>query len=345
MMAKAPPKLSGLIKTGAVVPATPAHELADIPGSVASASKEVGATAIPVAIEVPMQEVQTPVLDSGSGRNLRMIGVHLIDPNPLAPREVYTPEMILNRAEDLRAQGQHDPIHVIPNPNAPGRFVICDGWTRVQACLEHKVFESLLAEIHTELGMQESAWFGYEQNEGRSQHCDLDRAMFYEKLIAVGESAAEIARRAKLSKTMMSFYRAYRKLPEDVLEIVRMHPHKFGATEAYQLAKLFEKVGIRKAVVLAHKYASEDQTQRWLVNQVQALLNPTAHKARNSGKTIRYANGVYKQRGGVFELLITVSADQREAFAQGLEGLLEMAAIQTETEDEAGTAEDAQGSP
>ena len=193
--------------------------------------------------------------------------------------------------------------------------------------------------------MQESAWFGYEQNEGRSQHCDLDRAMFYEKLIAVGESAAEIARRAKLSKTMMSFYRAYRKLPEDVLEIVRMHPHKFGATEAYQLAKLFEKVGIRKAVVLAHKYASEDQTQRWLVNQVQALLNPTAHKARNSGKTIRYANGVYKQRGDVFELLITVSADQREAFAQGLEELLEMAAIQTETEDETGTAEDAQGSP
>jgi ParB family transcriptional regulator, chromosome partitioning protein len=333
-MAKAPPKLSGLIKTGAVVPATPAHELADIPGpgaSVAVASQP-GPVAAP-AVEPPTQTAQAATVDSDTGRNLAMIGVHLIDPNPLAPREVYTPEMILNRAEDLRAQGQHDPIHVIPNPNAAGRFIICDGWTRVQACREHKVFESLLAEIHTELGMQESAWFGYEQNEGRSQHCDLDRAMFYEKLIAAGESPAEVARRAKVSKTMMSFYRAYAKLPEDVLEIVRLHPHKFGATEAYQLAKLYDKAGIRKVVALANKYAAEDQTQRWLTNQVQALLNPVAHKAKTSGKTIRYANGVYKQRGDVFELVITVSAEQREAFAQGLEELLEMAAIQPEPDE------------
>lgn len=331
-MAKTPPKLSGLIKTGAVVPATPAHELADIPGPGASAPLEPYAP--PAADEAPTQEAQATAVDSHSGRNLTMLGVHLIDPNPLAPREVYTPEMILNRAEDLRAQGQHDPIHVIPNPNATGRFIICDGWTRVQACREHKVFESLLAEIHTELGMQESAWFGYEQNEGRSQHCDLDRAMFYEKLIAAGEAPAEVARRAKVSKTMMSFYRAYAKLPEDVLEIVRLHPHKFGATEVYQLAKLHDKAGIRKAVALANKYASEDQTQRWLTNQVQALLNPVAHKAKTSGKTIRYANGVYKQRGDVFELVITVSAEQREAFAQGLEELLELAAIQPEPADD-----------
>jgi ParB family chromosome partitioning protein len=339
MMAKAPPKLSGLIKTGAVVPATPTYELADIPGP---GAQEPNTTDTPAGVDAQRQEGLAPTLDPACGRTLIMIGVYLIDPNPLAPREVYTPEMILNRAEDLRAQGQHDPIHVIPNPSSPGRFIICDGWTRVQACREHKVFGSLLAEIHTELGMQESAWFGYEQNEGRSQHCALDRAMFYEKLINAGESVAEVARRAKLSKTMMSFYRAYSKLPQDVLEIIHIHPHKFGATEAYQLAKLHAKAGIRKTVALANKYASEDQTQRWLTNQVQALLHPSAHKAKTSGKTIRYANGVYKQRGDVFELVITVSADQREAFAQGLEELLETAAIQPEPAYDAEASEDSQ---
>lgn len=64
-------------------------------------------------------------------------------------------------------------------------------------------------------------------------------------------------------------------------------------------------------MALANKYAAEDQTQRWLSNQVQALLNPIAHKAKTSGKTIRYANGIYKQRGDVFELVITVSAERR----------------------------------
>ena len=327
-MAKAPPKLSGLIKTGAVVASTPPHDLADFPIQDEPASSDS-------RLNVDETTTEAPSLapDQTSGRTLVMVGVHLIDPNPLAPREIYTPDMILSRAEDLRAQGQHDPIHLIANPQAPGRFIICDGWTRVQACREHKVFDALLAEIHDELALQEAAWFGYEQNEGRSQHCDFDRAMFYEKLIGAGESPAAVARRAKVSKTMMSFYRAYSKLPEDVLEIIRLHPHKFGATEAYQLAKLYDKAGIRKAVSLANRYASEDQTQRWLTNQVQALINPGSHKLKTSGKTIRYANGVYKQRGDVFELVITVSADQREAFALGLEKLLETAAIQPEVDE------------
>lgn len=325
-MSKPLPKLSGLIRSGAVVPATPVYELPDIPSPVARDETT------PL---IETQDTVAPPETSNGGRKLTMVNVNLIDPNPLAPREVYTPEMIRDRAEDLRVQGQHDPIHLIPNPSALGRFIICDGWTRVQACREHKVFDTLLAEIHTDLSMQESAWFGYEQNEGRSQHCDLDRAMFYEKLITAGETAAEIARRAKLSKTMMSFYRAYGKLPEDVLEIIRLHPGKFGATEAYQLAKLYDKAGIRKTVSLANKYASEDQTQRWLTNRVQALLNPNAHKAKTAGKTIRYENGVYKQRGDSFELVITVSAEQREAFAQGLEELLEIAAIAPATAEDA----------
>jgi ParB family chromosome partitioning protein len=260
------------------------------------------------------------------GRNLQSISIQLIDPNPLAPREVYTSEMILSRADDLRAQGQHDPIHVIPNPDALGRFIICDGWTRVQACREHKVFDSLLAEIHNELSLEESAWFGYEQNECRAMHCDLDRAMFYEKLIAAGESAVEIARRAKLSKTMMSFYRAYAKLPEDVMEIVRQNPGKFGANAAYQLHKLHEKCGIRKVVALAGKYAGEDQTVRWLTNQAQALLNPIASKSITPAKQIRYSNGYYKQRGNTFEVSIAVPGDKQVEFSIALEKLLDTVA-------------------
>ena len=217
-MYKTPPKLSGLIKTGLVVPTMPVHELADIPGPGAPAASSTTPEALSSPIERQPQEVPAAAFNSGNGRNLAMIEVHLIDPNPLAPREVYTPEMILQRAEDLRSQGQHDPIHVIPNPDAAGRFIICDGWTRVQACREHKVFGALLAEIHSNLGMQESAWFGYEQNEGRSQHCDLDRAMFYEKLIASGETPAEVARNAEISKTQLTFYRAYSKLPPDVTQ-------------------------------------------------------------------------------------------------------------------------------
>ena len=327
-MAKAPPKLSGLIKSGSVVPSVPLHALPDVPAA---------KPALPDASANAGEKATAPA--AVHERHLQQISLDLIDPNPLAPREVYTSEMILQRAENLRTQGQHDPIHVIPNPSVPGRFIICDGWTRVQACREHKVFASLLAEIHLDLSLEESAWFGYEQNECRQQHCDFDRAMFYEKLIVAGESAADIARRAKLSKTLMSFYRAYARLPEDLLELVRQHPDKFGANAAYQLLKVHERCGQRRAVSLANKFAAEDQPLRWLSNQVQALLNPLGSKGTSPSKQIKYSNGYYKQRGDVFEVSIAVPDDKRLAFATALENLLDTVAVVLPPEPEKQPAE------
>lgn len=275
---------------------------------------------------------QSPV-DAGAShvpgeRLMQIIDAHLIDANTLAPREVYTAKMILDRAEDLRHQGQHDPIHIIPNPDFPGRFIIADGWTRVQACTTHGVLgERLLAEVHPGLTLLEAAWFGYNQNECRELHCDLDRAMFYEKLILAGQTAAEVARQAKLSKTMMSFYRAYARLPVEVLDIIRENPQKFGATAAYQLSRLNEVCGLRKAVALAGKFAAEEQPVRWLVNQATAQMNPTAHKPAVPLKHIRFANGFFKQRNDDFEVAISVPPDQQEAFSLALEALLKTVAV------------------
>jgi len=283
--------------------------------------------AVPSATASPSDPATADSPATFAGRNQQMIAVDIIDPNPLAPREVYTPAMILDRAEALRTQGQHDAIHVIPHPEVPGRYIICDGWTRVLSCQYHKVLDALLAEIHLDITLQEAAWFGYQQNEERQQHCDLDRAMFYEKLIAAGESASEVSRRAKLSRTMMSFYRAYARLPEDVLEIIRQQPEKFGANAAYNLFKLYDKCGLRKTISLAAKYAAEDQPLRWLVNQVQALIDPAEHKSSAPLKHIRYANGYFKHRGDGFEVSIAVSPEKREAFAQALEDLLDTVAV------------------
>ena len=325
MATRLPPKLSGLLRTGAFVPVSETMEnnLPDMP--------------IPTETEPSMptsdqnQRHSHPDTATQTRRDLREIDVTLIDPNPLAPREVYTSEMILTRAEELRMQGQHDPIHVIPNAEVPGRFIICDGWTRVRACREHKVFDRLLAEVHHDLSLDASAWFGYEQNEGRSQHTDLDRAMFYSKLIQAGETQNEIARRAKLSKTLMSFYLSYSKLPDEVLDVIRQQPEKFSANVAYQLARLFDKSGVRRTLSLALQFSSEEHTIRWLTNQVQLVLTPPESKPSITAKTIRYSNGLYRQRGDQFELAITVPANQREAFAAALEKLLSSVAVEEKT--------------
>lgn len=71
--------------------------------------------------------LQTQVRSSDNTRDIREVEIDLIDPNPLAPREVYTNQMIRSMADALTEQGQHDAIHVIPSLDAPGRYIICDG--------------------------------------------------------------------------------------------------------------------------------------------------------------------------------------------------------------------------
>jgi len=190
---------------------------AESPGAPSASAAEVGAPAIG----------QQPAASLAREGDVIKIPVDLIDPNPFAPREIYTPEMILQRADNLRTQGQHDPIHVIPNPDEPGRYIIADGWTRTLACKTHAVFPTLNAIIHYGLTAKDAAWFGFESNEGREQHCDFDRAMFFEKMIAEGMSQSEVARRVHMEKSAMSMYLSFSKLPDEILLLVREYPSKF----------------------------------------------------------------------------------------------------------------------
>ena len=263
--------------------------------------------------------------------DIQEILIDLIDANPFAPREIYTAEMLASRANEIRVQGQNDAIHVIPNPDEPGRYIIADGWTRVQACRAHLERKTLKAKIHHGLTVQEAAWLGYQQNEGREPQCDFDRAMFFEKLIAEGQVAAEVARRAGIPKATMSMYRSFAKLPTEILQFVKDKPRKFGHRAAYELNRIHEAQGIRKAVAVAAKYCDEDQTHRWLVNQTQAALHPTKHKAQTALKHIRYANGYYKQKADAFELSIQVPPEKREAFSSALEALLNTVAVEDQS--------------
>lgn len=263
--------------------------------------------------------IATPVQGLPEAGSYVSIELALIDENPLAPREAYPQAMIAQRAEELRAQGQHDPIHVIPNPDRPGRYIIADGWTRVQGCRDYGVSDTLFAIVHYDLTLQEAAWFGYEQNESRQQHADIDRAFFYAKLMADGTSAAEVARRAKVSKSLMTFYSAFTRLPEELLAIIRMNPERFGSVAAYHLAKVCDQLGQVPAEKLALQYVSSTHPQAWLVNQAMAMLNPTTH-AVTPAKHIRYATGYFKERGETISMSIRIAEPaKREQFSQLLE--------------------------
>lgn len=320
MKKRGPIKLSGLIQAGAVVP-----QVVDVDPEPAPLEPKRSATLLSLL-------EQSTTYDTG--KVLRQLELHLIDANPLAPREIYTEEMIRKRAEDLRTQGQHDPIHVIPHPDASDRFIIADGWTRVLACRTHQVQDTLVAEIHNDLNLRQAAWFGYEQNEGRTQQCDFDKAMFYERLLQAGESQAELATRANLSRTMLTYYRAYARLPRAVTDIIRKHPERFGSLVAYNLQRLNDALGSNEEaqlVALTQKFAEGDFSVKWLTTYVATQLKQTRPTTLPSTATalrqVRYANGGYKLKGNTVEMSIKVNEEQREIFIDALERLLSTVGI------------------
>lgn len=258
------------------------------------------------------------------GRDIRQISLDLIEENPYAPREVYAPEVLRERADSLRANGQYDVIHVIPHPEKPDRFMIADGWTRVTACRVHKVLDTLAAQVHHDLSPLQAGWMGYNQNESREQHCDLDRAFFFDKMYAQGMTQSEVAKKTGISQTQLSFYTAFRKLPEETLQIIRINPGRFPAYIAQNLAKVARKVSEDKASSLASIFSSNGQSVNWMINQCSLLLEkePRSPQKQKIGKVFRYSNGVLRQKGLQFDLSIEIDEADQDEFNKALDQLL-----------------------
>lgn len=264
------------------------------------------------------------------GRVYLDIPVSLIDQNRFHPRSLYPDDVVAARAEALRVQGQHDPIHVIPNPDAPGRYIICDGWTRVLACVRHKVKDTLFAEVHENLTVQEGALLGYHQNEERSQHYHYDRAMFFRSLMNDGMKPVEISSLTGIDATVLSHYASFWKLPDEILDVVLGDPEKFTVNAVYPIYLAFDNAGLLPALKLAHRYQVEDRSISWLKEQKQLIVEhqKAARKTRKApGTKVNFANGFYKHSGQDFKLTLTVEEDRVEDFRQKLEELLESFAI------------------
>ncbi len=264
-------------------------------------------------------------MESATGRDIRVLKLSQIHENPFQPREVYTAETKRNRALSIKADGQYDLIHVIPHPTIPGEFMIGDGWTRVSGCIEYEVCEELTGEVHHNKTPLEAAWMGYEQNEQREQFCDLDKAFFFDKLYAQGQTQEQVETRTGISQAKLSNYAAFKKLEPQLLDLVRQNGKRFGAFLIPHLVKVSTKVSPEKALLLAMSFSSGEQSTRWFVEQCGALIEKHKKKPSapgKSGRIIRYNNGTLKEKNGKFDLSIQVAVERRDAFNAELERLL-----------------------
>ena len=259
------------------------------------------------------------------GREIILVDLHKVHQNPLGPRSIYHNSDVLQMADALKEQSQHDPIHIRPHPELAGEFMIVDGWTRTLATLQHGDKHELIAEVHRDLDDVGAAWYGFQQNEERNEHHDIDRAFFFKKLIESGaaKDQSEISKLAKIEKGNLVKYFAFIDLPEELLDIAKEFPEKISYNAAYQIKLLNEKSGIKKAIEITSKFVEEKQTFKWLIAQVQAAdkkheprIRATVHMKFNNG-------GYFKNLDNKFEVKVVIPHDKQEMFAKEMESLLQ----------------------
>lgn len=280
-----------------------------------------------LAVKMPMPELTAlgQRTDEGAkNEEFTLIDVLLIDQNANPPRLLYSEEAIDSLAESIKHDGQRDPIHVIPHPTKEGRFIIGDGWTRVQAIRAHSLNGNLvLARVHMNLSEEAAAWMGYSQNEDRSQLTDYDKAAYYSNWHAQGHSWEDIAKKAGVSKAMMSFYSSFSRLPKDIAVQAKLNPQKVTATVAHLLCRAASLHGEIAALRLANQFLEGEYTRKWLESRVEAMSQERKTNTNSIQYQKTFGDGFYKQRAdGLIEAKIRIPPENADEFNKKFEELI-----------------------
>lgn len=226
---------------------------------------------------------------------LREVDLHLIDPNPFNARKIYRAARIAELAASIGANGQDQPgIATIRN----GRYVLVAGHYRFKALGKLSNRSKMLLLIRPELSDRQLYEMSFRENQEREDQTALDNALSWKELLEQGvyASETELAEATGISGPSINKTMAILQMHEQVLEIVREAPAKFGISVAYELA-LFGKVGTLEATIdIAKAVVAEEMSRKAIQEARQRVEKPQsprkqketsrAYKINRDGKEI-----------------------------------------------------------
>ncbi len=267
---RAVPKVSGLVRTGAVVPATQ-EQTAGLPefhhhetppeATVHNPTQTLLQRSVSTPPSSPTQEV---VVNEGARATGKTITVPLskLKPSPYNSRKVRSTKRLEEMAEMLRESGQLLPLNVYPGTGEDaGLYLILGGVTRWQAApmagfseLEISI-ESVDPADHLELIKLARLY-----NDSIDE-TDLDRALAAKQLETDGYSQNEIANALGFkSRSNINRFKAFFELPQDIVELGKTEPAIFSATVAEIILSAYKTHGEQFAIDLLKKAIGPD---RW----------------------------------------------------------------------------------
>lgn len=183
---------------------------------------------------------QIPVLKDEvlEGEVITRLDCRLIDKNPFQNRTRFDQASIVELAEQIRLNGQTQPIGVRKVGN---RYQIIFGERRWRACLllEEKLIDVVIRDV-SDVDM---AYQCYSENTARERIHDFERALSIKSLIDLGRPKEEVMERLGMKK--QDYYKTLKflSLPSGITKYLEQHPHALGRNEAADLERIYSEFG------------------------------------------------------------------------------------------------------
>lgn len=206
----------------------------------------------------------TPFDPAATDEGVLEVPIELVDDNPENSRDSYPEDEIAELAELVRSQSQLEPAHAMPNPDAPGRWILLSGHKRKRSLIRAgKRTIKLLPRPYVSGVERYKLSRAYNTH---SRETAYDNARSWAKLLKGGhvKSYDELAEQIGVSKSLLSKTLAFNKLPEGVLAKVRECPRKFGPAAGQLLSQIAQSADEDKVVALAVAVLEDRITVRQL---------------------------------------------------------------------------------
>ncbi|WP_321820782.1 MULTISPECIES: ParB/RepB/Spo0J family partition protein [unclassified Burkholderia] len=240
------------------------------------------------------------------------------------PRHFYPHKLLEPLIANIVAIGQQQPIHVVPDYEHPGDFILTDGGrrTRSMRALNRPTIRALVVDVA--LGLH-TYKLGYDLNTQRNSQTVCDNAIKWRALLDEGIylTQRDLAADLKVDVATVSMTLKIGNLPEPIMDEMVLHPDTFGPRMAFEINRYYELKGLPNTLRMLRRIIDDGIG----VRQVKAFADaPHTDAEQRLGQTAqRNKSSRYKQRidvtfadGSAAGLLKTYGNDRIDLELSGL---------------------------
>ncbi|MCL2021450.1 MAG: ParB/RepB/Spo0J family partition protein [Betaproteobacteria bacterium] len=234
---------------------------------------------------------------------IQKIRLDLLVPSPYNSRKFRPEQSIQDMAQSLREHGQREALRVYPGEGEQqGKYAVVSGVTRLLAAkslnaLEASDWQTLDVIVDPTLNPNNplALVIASRIHNSMSKETDMDHAATVADLEEKGYSQEAIML-AMGFKTTSKLYRlrAFKNLPQAILNIAAQHPNKVTAEFADILKNAVSQLGEEKAVLLAEELISKKLSKRKLIERVKTeyrkIASTFVRVTKERGALLHFAN-------------------------------------------------------